>query len=93
MRPGSKGRAGLGWPQEAAQWVPGWAVSRTRAGAWGSGEQRPGQSIFTEFCNLHFLKRILEIYLFVSALGFCCCLKAFSSCGKWMIHKFHMYST
>ena len=43
MRPGSKGRAGLGRPQEAAQRVSGWAVGRTRAGAWGSGEQRPGQ--------------------------------------------------
>ena len=43
MSPGSKGRAGLGQPQEAAQQVPGWAVGRTQAGSWGSSEQRPGQ--------------------------------------------------
>lgn len=43
MSPGSKGRTGLGRPQEATQRVPGWAVGGTQAGSWGSSEQRPGQ--------------------------------------------------
>ena len=30
----------------------------------------------------HFFK-IYFIYLFLAALGFCCCTWAFSSCGKW----------
>ena len=30
----------------------------------------------------HFLKLINFIYLFLAALGLCCCMRAFSSCGK-----------
>ena len=31
-----------------------------------------------------FLKKFIYfIYLFLAALGLCCCVWAFSSCGKW----------
>ena len=30
-----------------------------------------------------FKKIIYFIYLFLAALGLCCCVWAFSSCGKW----------
>ena len=28
-------------------------------------------------------KKIYFIYLFLAALGLCCCTQAFSSCGEW----------
>ena len=31
----------------------------------------------------YFLKINLSIYLFLAALGLCCCAWAFSSCGEW----------
>ena len=33
---------------------------------------------------LHFLKNKF-IYLFLAALGLCCCARAFSSCGAWAL--------
>ena len=36
------------------------------------------ESRFAFFFNIN-----LFIYLFLAALGLCCCARAFSSCGEW----------
>ena len=33
--------------------------------------------------NVYFLKKFIYFYLFLAALGLCCCTRAFSSCGEW----------
>ena len=44
----------------------------------------PLQSVPTRYAELVFFKKInLFIYLFLAALGLCCCVRAFSSCGEW----------
>ena len=35
------------------------------------------------FKNNFFKKYIYFIYLFLAALGLCCCTRAFSSCSEW----------
>ena len=32
---------------------------------------------------LYFFNLFIFIYLFLAALGLCCCMRAFSSCGEW----------
>ena len=39
------------------------------------------ESISKLFVEL-FLKNLFYFYLFLAALGLCCCTRAFSSCGK-----------
>ena len=40
------------------------------------------KSIFHKIFIMIFFKINLFIYLFLAALGFCCCTRAFSSCGE-----------
>ena len=42
-----------------------------------SGEEEAGNK------NVYFLKKFIYFYLFLAALGLCCCTRAFSSCGEW----------
>ena len=32
--------------------------------------------------NIYFLNKFIFIYLFLAALGLCCCARAFPSCGE-----------
>ena len=36
-----------------------------------------------QFLIFLFLINLLFIYLFLAALGLCCCVQVFSSCGEW----------
>ena len=44
------------------------------------GSSNPMNTIKTIFLKNKF---IYFIYLFLTALGLCCCARAFSSCGEW----------
>ena len=39
--------------------------------------------LITGICYLFFFLINLFIYLFLAALGLCCCTQAFSSCSEW----------
>ena len=39
--------------------------------------------LFTFHFCIHCFFSLIFIYLFMAALGLCCCMRAFSSCGKW----------
>ena len=45
------------------------------------GEEDGEEGNFPRFCSFFFLINLF-IYLFLAALGPCCCTQAFSSCGE-----------
>ena len=40
-------------------------------------------SILFSFIFKHFLKNLFYLFIYLAALGLCCCTRAFSSCGEW----------